>query len=426
MNFITSEAYYCSTLLARDLGSFPGFKCDEFINSNFIQKHLKTHGKFWEGVVDNIRSYGMRNARLISIAPTGTLSLTYGNNCSSGLEPIFSLEYDRKVKIGGQSDDDIQIVKMRDRAYEEWLKVKDTPDCIVEKEIFTTAMELPVSAHINVLSAIAYHVDMSCSKTINVPTDYSFEDCKDIYMRCWKEGIKGCTIFRPNEIREGILISENKEEIKAEINENQSFESKLPWGYIIKPSDDLIGRKRKLVTGCGSLHLQAWGDPYNGNILEVFLSKGSSGGCFGYMNGLSRMISVALRSGCPIEEVANQLDSVMACPSYVGRTITKHDTSKGASCPNAIGRVLLEIQDELWEELGNAGENEIQEVEPPQKSKSINETSDKFTEEQKEFLLTFGTSSFSQRYKMCPICGSKLSNAGGCLQCRDCGYSKCD
>ena len=110
------------------------------------------------------KEYGIRNAKLISIAPTGTLSLTFGNNCSSGLEPIFSLEYERKVKMGGQSDDDIQIIPMRDYAYNEWLKIKDDPDTIVGRDKFITALEMNVDEHINMLSAIAYHVDMSCSK----------------------------------------------------------------------------------------------------------------------------------------------------------------------------------------------------------------------------------------------------------------------
>ena len=213
----------------------------------------------------------------MSVAPTGTMSLTFGNNCSSGIEPIFSLEYDRKVKIGGQSEDDVQVVTIRDYAYDMWLKIKDNPECIVTKDVFETALELPVDAHIDMLAVIAKHVDMSVSKTINIPTDYSFEDTKDVYLKCWNYKIKGCTIFRPNAIRQGILMSEETKTNKQEETKNISNASDLPRGYVIEVSDDLIGYKRKLNTGCGSMHFEVYYDEVTGEPQETFINVGSGG-----------------------------------------------------------------------------------------------------------------------------------------------------
>ena len=286
MNFIAKNAYRASIELAKEKGSFPYLDKDKYVQSGFLQKHVNIPDEEWSEIVEDIKVYGIRNAKLLSVAPTGTLSLTFGNNCSSGLEPIFSLEYERKVKFGGQDEENANIVKMRDFAYGEWLKIKDRPECVVTKDVFITALDMKVNEHLAILSSIAWNTDMSCSKTINVPENYSFGDTKEIYTKCHKAGIKGCTIFRPNPIRKGILYSEST----ATVNENiTSKDIELPRGYIIKADDNCIGMKRTLKTGCGTLHCEAFFDPTNGDLLETYFSKGSSGGCVDadteYFNG---------------------------------------------------------------------------------------------------------------------------------------------
>ena len=177
---ISYYAYEASCMLAQEKGAFPGFDL-RMLNSGFLTKQSKD----WDYIRDSIKEHGIRNAKIMSIAPTGTMSLTFGQNCSSGIEPIFSLEYDRKVKYGGQSEENAKIVTIRDYAYEKWLEVKDNPDCIVKKDIFETALNMKVEDHVEMLGVIAKHVDMSVSKTINIPTEYSFEDTKEVYKRCW-------------------------------------------------------------------------------------------------------------------------------------------------------------------------------------------------------------------------------------------------
>ena len=390
MNFIALNTYKASIELAKEKGEFPLLDREKFVQSGFITKHCGL--KEWDKVRDDILKYGIRNAKMISIAPTGTLSLTFGNNCSSGLEPIFSLEYERKVKMGGQSDDNVKIIPMRDYAYGEWLKVKDNPDCIVDKDVFITALEMTVDEHVDMLASIAYHVDMSCSKTINVPSDYSFEDTKKIYKKCHDLGIKGCTIFRPNEIRQGILITDNTEQAESD---NKSTE--LPRGFIIKADDNCIGMKRTLHTGCGTLHCEAFFDPFNGQLLETYFSKGSTGGCNNFMIGLSRMISLSARGGVDIHSIIDQLNSCGTCPSYAVRSATKRDTSKGSCCPVAIGNALLDMHKTM--------QNYITE----------DDCDESVTTERK----------FKKIINPCPQCGEELFFEGGCNICKACGWSKC-
>ena len=144
----------------------------------------------------------------------------------------------------------------------------------------------------------------------------------------------------------GILNTEMKEE-KKEVTPGEG----LKRGEILLVSDDVIGKKRKLITGCGSLHCIALFDPHTGALLETYLSKGSTGGCNNFMVGLSRMISISARGGISIETIVDQLNSSGSCPSYTARKVTRGDTSKGACCPMAVGNALMDMYREMQEEL---------------------------------------------------------------------------
>lgn len=404
VEFIAFNAYKASVELAKERGSFPFLNREKFVQSGYILKHCKEKDSSWRELKEDILKYGIRNAKILSVAPTGTLSITFGNNCSSGLEPIFSLEYDRKVKVGGQTDDKIHIIKMRDYAYGLWCDMKDNPENIVKKDVFVTALEMSVDDHVDMLGVIAKHIDMSCSKTINVPEDYSFEDTKNIYMKCHELGIKGCTIFRPNSLRSGILLTDNDK--KSNVNNTDTTSGKLGRGMIIKVDNNSIGKERHLTTGCGSLHCAAFFDPDSGELLETYLSKGSSGGCQSNLAAVSRLMSLAARAGVDVYTIVDQLKSCMACPSYAVRTATKHDTSKGNSCPVAVGNALIDMYKEIQNEIfdNDSDDDDDDDVVVTPVKKPIGKVSK----------------------STCPECGDTMVAEGGCLQCKSCYYTKCD
>ena len=134
----------------------------------------------------------------------------------------------------------------------------------------------------------------------------------------------------------------------------------------------------------------AFFDEY-GNLKNTYLSKGSTGGCNNYMIGLSRIMSLATRKGATIDEIIDQLDSCGVCPSYAIRKATKKDTSPGSCCPMAVGRALREMHNEV---LGRVCE----------------------MEDEVQYDCT----------PKCPKCGAELLHEGGCIICKNCGYSKCD
>ena len=426
MRMISNAEYYASVQLAKEKGCFPLCEPDKHVDGSYVNYVLE------HDVIDEMSEYGIRNAKIQAVAPCGTISMVFGNNCSSGIEPIFSLSYDRKVKIGGQDDKDVKIVKMMDYAYYLYHKLKDEGKQLDfdEHDIFPTALNMSVDDHVAMLAIISKYTDMSVSKTINVPTEASFDEVKDIYMQCWKMGIKGCTIFRPNAIRQGILLTDNKKDAEAKPDTSSPI---LPRGSIIEPSNDLIGKKRKIQTGCGSLHVLAFFDPIDGNLQEVYFNKGSTGGCANFMTGLSRMVSLLCRAGVDIMTIKDQLDSTGVCPSYATRKATHHDTSKGSCCPMAIGNALVEMYNEMQSELDDKEDDiPITSRKLNKASKTIAENFDKATEAINKVadkiaqMAKDSGNVYNAPTEVCPDCGEPLLHIGGCIQCSSCAWSKCE
>ena len=190
MSVFRNECYRASIQLAKEKGSFPLFDAEKFLESGFA-KTLP------DNIREDIRKYGIRNSHLLSIAPTGTISL-YAGNVSSGIEPPFALEYMRNVIM---EDNSIGQFKVLDYAYDQWgIKGK-------------TSGELTAKEHIDVLNTASYYVDSACSKTCNVGSDVSFDDFKDLYMQAWEGGSSGCTTYRPAALENrGAVLEEIKTE----------------------------------------------------------------------------------------------------------------------------------------------------------------------------------------------------------------------
>lgn len=245
------------------------------------------------------------------------------------------------------------------------------------------------------------HIDASISSTVNVPNEFTVKDVEELYFEAYELGLKGVTLFRDGCKRTGILNVKPQKKAYPIAGEG------LARGEIVQVSDEVIGAKRKLTTGCGTLHCIALFDPKTGALLETYLSKGSTGGCNNFMIGLSRMISICARAGVDLRTIVDQLDSTGVCPSYAVRQATKHDTSKGACCPMAVGNALLDMYEEV-----KAGIVSGSQADGAETNKMPNDS----VKEQK---------SESKENARCPECGEKLVFEGGCNICKSCGWSKC-
>ncbi|MEJ8735751.1 adenosylcobalamin-dependent ribonucleoside-diphosphate reductase [Mediterraneibacter sp. ICN-202921] len=387
---MADAAIMASAKLAKELGTFPACQTEEIEETPYFLANTTEKTK------EMVRKYGLRNSQLLTIAPTGTLSTMLG--ISGGIEPIYANYYERKTESLHGED---VYYKVYTKIVERYMKQFELKDDKLLPDYFVTAMTLDYRQRIDMQSIWQKHIDASISSTVNVPNSFTVEETEGLYMYAYDKGLKGITIFRDGCKRIGILNTDTAKEVKK-VKAGEG----LKRGDILLVTDDVVGKKRKLITGCGSLHCIALFDPHTGALLETYLSKGSTGGCNNFMVGLSRMISISARGGIDIETIVDQLNSSGSCPSYTARRVTRKDTSKGACCPMAVGNALLDMYNEMQEELQEKAEG------APKKEKKIPKPKAVTTE-----------ASIDKIY--CPECGEPLVFEGGCNICKSCGWSKC-
>ncbi len=189
---IRNAAYRASVALAAEKGPFPAFDREAYLAAEFI-------GRLPADVRDGIARSGARNSHLLAVAPTGTISLL-ANNVSSGVEPIFSIESERKVLDESGARQTYRVV---DYAAALWRREQRGP----LPATFVTAAELSPDAHLAMLATLQPFVDHSISKTINVAEDLPREAVADVFEKSYRLGLKGCTVFRPNPITGAVLTA---------------------------------------------------------------------------------------------------------------------------------------------------------------------------------------------------------------------------
>ena len=377
-----------SSDLGNILGQYEDFNLTEVTSTEYWKEQLESFIKYNLNLFPFAR---LRNSQLFTIAPTGTISTMIG--VSGGIEPIFANYYERTTKSLYGKDVKYKVYTPIVKQYMDEHNMKDDSQL---PKYFVTSSDISVYSRINMQAVWQKHIDASISSTVNLPNEATIEDVENLYMYAWKNGLKGITVYRAGCAREGILVATPKKE-KTPIVEEKPI---LKRGDIIECSADLIGRKDKIISGCGSLHVLAFFNPIDGALMEVYLSKGSTGGCSLFMVGLSRTISLLCRAGVNIFDIVDQLDSTGVCPSYAVRRATKHDTSPGSCCPMAIGKKLLEMYQEVQIEL--FGEEDKKENKKNKKPVKVIPSK-----------------------ALCPECGEPLIFEGGCNSCKNCGYSKC-
>lgn len=401
MYLMFRSAVAASSNLAKEKGAFPAYNY-KLLDSEIIHNHFTSD----EIVVLGLDAYGLRNCSLLSIAPTGTLGTML--NISTGCEPLFALYYTRKTESLNSGEE--KYYKVYSGVVNEYVSKygEDLP------AYFVTSADIDWKNRVDMQSILQDHVDTAISSTINLPKDITVEEIEQLYLYAWKQGLKGITIFRDGCKRMGVLTHDDKTE--DDTNKSKDDSQAIPTTYlkrgdIIECSNNLIGKKRKLTTGCGSLHVLAFFDPVTGDMQEVYLNKGSTGGCANYMTGLSRTLSLLCRAGVDVKTIKDQLDSTGVCPSYATRTAIKHDTSKGSCCPMAIGNALVDMWEEMQEDIDLDEEDFVDNADNNEQDTKTSLNSNQF---------------INKSDMICPKCGDSLVPEGGCNSCKNCGYSKCN
>ncbi len=187
-------AYDASVELARERGAFPLFNADLYLSGQNFASRLSA------GLKERVRSHGLRNSHLLSIAPTGTISLAFADNASNGIEPAFSWTYTRKKRM---VDGSFKEYAVEDHAWRLYRHLYGENAALTPA--FVTALEMSAQAHEAMVAAVAPFIDTAISKTVNVPADYPYAEFQHLYMEAWQSGLKGLATYRPNSILGSVL-----------------------------------------------------------------------------------------------------------------------------------------------------------------------------------------------------------------------------
>ena len=402
---------------------FEGYDAHKVFESDIIQNLINNLNYYEVNTLKVALQNGLFNSQLTTIAPTGTIAGLC--NTSYGVEPNFAYSYTRKTESLHEEGDVYYTVEPK--IVEDYRKATGNKGEL--PDYFITTHQLDPFNRVDVQATIQKYIDASISSTVNLPESTTPEKIKAIYLYGAEKGVKGLTIFRNNCERMGILtVGDDKEENTDDLTPVERAKSMLKFGDTILVDDSVIGIKRKLKTGCGSLHCTFYFCPETGELREVFLDKGSKGGCLSLLNAMSRLASLCARKGAPVEEIADQLESVLVCPSYSVSKFKDKTTSKGSSCASAVAYALIDAHNQFLEDFIDPDDDCDIEIKTIQKTEKLE------LPEPRKVIKTKATVKSAKRtdvldddyYMVCPECGEKaLLKTEGCVSCVSCGYSKC-
>jgi ribonucleoside-diphosphate reductase alpha chain len=400
MKFITDEGHKMSEDLAEERGAFPNFKGSIF---------------------DRPGQKPVRNATVTTIAPTGTLSIIAG--CSSGIEPIFALSYVRRVLDGAELIEGNPLFEETAKAggfYSGDLMkqiaehggcsgIEAVPQDV--QQVYVTSHDISPEWHIRMQAAFQKYTDNAVSKTVNFSHAATTKDVEKVYLLAYHLGCKGVTIYRDGSRDEQVLSTGATEKARraaqmaAASESSELAEEKKPR----KRPAFTQGVTQKIATGCGNLYITINEDEEG--ICEVFSTMGKSGGCAASQSeAVSRLVSLALRSGVAIDSIVKQVKGIR-CPSPAwgegGRSIL--------SCPDAIG---LALERYLKDSMGRRTSHE---QERPEAGEAVLPTVPYTSSD----CAKGGNTNHLGLCPECPECGGLLQFGEGCAVCHGCGFSKC-
>lgn len=367
---VFKNAVIASAKLSKQLGAFPKYT-DEVWESSII------HNVFTDEEIEKLKPLKLRNASILSIAPTGSIATMLG--ISTGIEPYYSSSYTRKtVSLSGEGD---KYYKVEVPIFKQSRERGNTL-CLVTSE------DVNWKDRIDFQSALQMYVDTAISSTINLKNEVSEEEISKLYLYAWEQGLKGITIFRSG-CREGILTTDKS--VIKETKEPFKLNSIMPISR--KSMGTTHGSTYCKKCACGTLYITTNLDKDN-NLVEVFTHTSKGGICQANMNAVTRMISLGLRSGIKIDEILDQLKGIN-CPAC-SMSKAKGNKIDGLSCPDIISTTIKQFY------TGTTKESTVLPVKDIVPNKVITTSKN-----------------------VCPECGEELISEGGCFSCQSCGYSHC-
>lgn len=351
---LRDAAYLASTELAREKGAFPLFDADAYLQSGFASR-------LPEPVRAAIRAHGIRNSHLLSIAPTGTITLAFADNASNGIEPAFSWTYQRRKRMG---DDSYKVYEVADHAWRLYRHlggdVEQLPDS------FVTALQMSALDHMKMLEAVQPYIDTSISKTVNVPEDYPYEAFRNLYLEAWKAGLKGLATYRPNRVLGAVLsVAEAGQGVAASATAAATNgDDPLRKPFESRPVGDLEGVTSKVeyltYEGHKTVYLTVNFMRVDGVIdgrpvtierpVEFFMPAGQRSEGQQWITSTMRLLSMVARSGGSIAKALADMRNVVWDKGTVrygtltrqdGTEVPRFHDSEVAALGYALQRILI-------------------------------------------------------------------------------------
>lgn len=428
---LRDTAYLASAELAKEKGAFPLFDSQKYLSGQFAQRLPKAVRKA-------IEKNGLRNSHLLSIAPTGTITLAFADNASNGIEPAFSWVYNRKKRM---AVGDARIYEVADHAWRLYRAMgNDVSDDSKLPHQFVTALNMSASDHMKMLQVVQPYIDSAISKTVNVPADYPYEDFQNLYMDAWRAGLKGLATYRPNSILGSVLSVASttpEPEAATAVTHQQHDEDLLRKQFDGRPFGDLesITSKVQYTTYEGKktvyltvsfIHVQGM---VGGELItierpfEFFMPAGQKNDGQQWISASMRLLSMAARSGGSIAKALADMREVVWDKGTVRcGMLTKDDGSQAPlfheSEVAAIGYALQRIL--MKRGFLDASGNQI----------PVHVLAEKFKSRLQQYGvndLTYVAETAPVSYipsgKKCPDCGAyALQKIDGCSRCVSCGY----
>ncbi len=417
-------AYRASVELAKEKGAFPKFKADGYLAEGTFASRLP------DDIQADIRQHGIRNSHLLSIAPTGTVSLAFADNASNGIEPAFSWGYKRNKR---EADGSKSSYTVEDHAFRLYRSLVDSTvssdDTGKLPDYFVNALEMSAQDHVAMMEAVQPFVDTSISKTVNIPEDYPYDSFKDLYRQAWQAGLKGLATYRPNSILGAVLETTpaKKDEPAAPAPNAPAPAPAVPYDPMRsviekRPAGGLpsVTEKIEYWTSEGQQRLYlivsflpvpaADGKGTVERAIEFFMPVGQSGESQQWITATMRMLSLAARGGF-LDRALSDMQKVtwdrgpVRLGTYEkadGTHVPRWHDSEVAAIGYAVENLIANRQKAAQASLFDA--DELPAVEPQVAPAAMVPTS-----------VMAG--------KKCPECGAHaMIRKDGCDYCTQCGF----
>ncbi|HSX08664.1 MAG TPA: adenosylcobalamin-dependent ribonucleoside-diphosphate reductase [Candidatus Saccharimonadales bacterium] len=412
---LRDNAYIASADIAKEKGAFPKFDKEKYLKGFHIKALPKE-------IREKIAENGIRNAVLLTIAPTGTTSLLAG--VSSGVEPVYEFEYSHNGRLGKQM--------VYHGLYGEWKESHPDTD---RPDYFVGANDLTPEDHVKIQAVAQEYIDSSISKTVNAPNSHTVEDVKKLYMSAYDNGLKGVTYFRDGS-RMGVL---QREEKKEEKKEEIAVVPQIPVTPRVPRPMVLTGVTYKAESPTGKLYVTINNDE-KGDMFEIFINHGKSGSdLMALADALGRMVSFVLRIHSPVPARERVREIVSELAGIGGSRSSGFGENRVRSLPDAISKVLArhsefrvngKVEDNASYlakmSSGQGLSNGHAQVAADAAHDAQSEVSASQLALPQTGVESMHSSSSTSLFDICPECGSgSFAYEEGCKKCYSCGYSEC-